>query len=203
MGFLKSKHTAHTDEESVEGEQFGSLLLIAGKAMEDTSAELGTVFLEYRHQLVLCLAAVDDEREADFDGPSHLFLEALQLLVLVFATPIEVKPHLADSNKLGWRRLLNPTHLGNHLAPVGAHILGMESYHGVCKARIALHHGAHFLQAFHVYGRHKYCFRSSIAGTGNHLIAIEVEFLTVNMRVCVNKYHQPSIIKLQFSLFII
>ena len=79
----------------------------------------------------------------------------------------------------------------------------MESYHGVCKARIALHHGAHFLQAFHVYGRHKYCFRSSIAGTGNHLIAIEVEFLTVNMRVCVNKYHQPSIIKLQFSLFII
>ena len=110
MGFLEGKHSAHTDEESVEGEQFGCLLLISGKAVEDTATQLVAVFLKYAHHLVLCLAAVDHERQTGFDCPPHLLLKTFHLLALIFATPVEVKPHLSDCDKLSWRCLLNVAH---------------------------------------------------------------------------------------------
>ena len=116
-----------------------------------------------------------------------MLLEGFKLLPLVLTAPIIVKPHLADGYEAAREQ---PAHLGKHAAEVGAHLLGVQPYHGVGKARVAVARGDDRLHRRQVDGGDEHVGDAGGLGAGHHLVAVGIELRAVEMAMCVYVIHK-------------
>ena len=99
MALLECQHPTNAQHETVELQQFGGFLLVSSKTMEHATWQFIAVGFQQIDHLILCLPTMNHQGQARLDAPFHLLFEGSQLLVLKFATPVEVESHLADGNE--------------------------------------------------------------------------------------------------------
>ena len=110
---------------------------------------------------------MNHERQTCLYRPAHLFFEGFQLLLFKLPSPIEVETYLADRasphpfRQEGEQR----TDRLQLLAPVSAHFFGMQAYHRVDKAQIAVCKVNGGQRRLEVDGRDKNLFTACLLGT--------------------------------------
>ena len=179
MALLECQHPTNAQHETVELQQFGGFLLVSSKTMEHATWQFIAVGFQQIDHLILCLPTMNHQRQTRLDAPFHLLFEGSQLLVLKFATPVEVESHLADGNELTAIGIEHGFHLSEHRRPVGPYFLGMKSYHGIGKARKAAAYIEHSGYRWKMDGGNKDTADTCLAGTCHHLGEVVEEFFTV------------------------
>ena len=162
-------------------------MFVAGEAVEHAAGQIVLVAAQQLHHLVLPLTTVDHQRQACLYRPLHLLLEGIELLLLELARPIVVQAHLTDSDEtvLGFEVLL---HLGKHFAPIGSHLLGMQTNHRVGIAGILAADIEDSFRRLDVDGRKEHLAHSCLTGTSHHFGTVCSELLAVQMRMCIYEH---------------
>ncbi len=196
--FLERRHTTYTEHESIKGEQLGSLIFIARKAVKDTAMQPILELTQRSHHLVLRLTAVYHQRHRPLNSPPYLSLKSLTLLTLILMRPIIVQSYLADSYPLCIIEM--PFHLIKHLRPVRLDILRMQSYHAIAIAIVALGQRCHTAYIAQVDARHEKTYRTCRPGTSYNVVKVIAKLLAIDVCMSINEVHN-AIYLLRFIIF--
>ncbi len=82
--------------------------------------------------------------------------------------------------------------LGKLVAPVGADLLRMETYHGVEETRVLLTEGKDATRAGQVDGRHEDFLSTCLTSALQHRFAVLIELLTIYMGMSIYKHNSVS-----------
>ena len=120
------------------------------------------------------------------DTPAQLPLKGLHLLVLVGLVPVEVNTHLANGDPLMTDELL--LQLVKSLAPVVAHLLGMQSQSQADvfgPLRLCVEQALHALEV--LVGQDDVC-HAGVNGSLHHLRAVVIKLRAIDMAMRVNHF---------------